>query len=458
MRSVAGEHRLSIRLLLVLLVLGATVIACDTFVLYEEIEAASVEEGKESGDDTPAAQPLSISPASVAVEKEHTVDFAATGGSSPYLFSLASGSGSINPTTGLYTAPSSTGSATVRVTDNAGAFADASVTVLDSAPPPLDITPATAAVKITQTVAFAASGGMGGYVFSVASGAGSIDPLSGLYTAPNTAGGATIRVTDAGGSSEEATVTIIVPAELRIYPETVTVNYGGSYTFAATGGTTPYIFGLQNNQSGASMSGASYTAGSTQGTDIVRVTDLGGTQAFASVTVVPAGTLVINPTNPRVEEGGTIDFSGAGGSAPYEFSILSGAGSILLTTGVYTAPTGVGIDVSEVQISDSASGSATTFVDVVPAAPTDLVADGSAGGPQTIELSWTDNSAAEDGYRIERRTNITNYVEIDDIAADSTSYTDDGLSPNTLYIYRVYAYTDDPLQSDFSNEGFDLPN
>ena len=408
--------------------------------------------------DSGGGSTLQISPVSVSVETDQTIDFAASGGDPEYVFSVVGGGGSIEADTGLYTAPATAGSATVRVEDSEGAFADAEVTIIDAAPPPLAIVPATAAVKITQTIAFAASGGQGGYVFSVNSGGGVVDPVSGLYTAPATAGGATVRVTDAGGATADATVNILVPAELRIFPETVTLNYGGTYTFVATGGTTPYTFGLQNNQSGASMAGADYTAGNNQGTDIVRVEDVGGSQAFASINVVPTGVLVINPTNPRVEEGGTLQFSGAGGTPPYEFSIVSGSGSILTTTGEYTASTTVGIDVSEVEITDDASDSETTLVDVVPKAPTNLIADGSAGGPQTIELTWTDNSASEDGYRIERRTNVGAYAQIDDVAADSTSYTDNGLSPNTLYIYRVYAYTNDPLQSDYSNEGFDLPN
>ena len=408
--------------------------------------------------DSGGGSTLQISPVSVSVETDQTIDFAASGGDPEYVFSVVGGGGSIEADTGLYTAPATAGSATVRVEDSEGAFADAEVTIIDAAPPPLAIVPATAAVKITQTIAFAASGGQGGYVFSVNSGGGVVDPVSGLYTAPATAGNATVRITDAGGATADATVNILVPAELRIFPETVTLNYGGTYTFVATGGTTPYTFGLQNNQSGASMAGADYTAGNNQGTDIVRVEDVGGSQAFASINVVPTGVLVINPTNPRVEEGGTLQFSGAGGTPPYEFSIVSGSGSILTTTGEYTASTTVGIDVSEVEITDNVLDSETTLVDVVPKAPTNLIADGSAGGPTELELTWTDNSASEDGYRIERRTNVGAYVQIADVPADSTSYPDGGLSPNTLYIYRVYAYTSDPLQSDYSNEGFDLPN
>lgn len=400
---------------------------------------------------------LQISPISVSIETNQTLDFAASGGVPEYAFSVVSGGGSVESDTGLYTAPAVAGSATVRVEDASGAFADAEVTVLDSAPPPLVIVPATTAVKVTETIGFAASGGHGGYIFSIESGGGSIEAVSGLYTAPSSAGGATVRVTDAGGLTAEASVTILVPADLRIYPETVTVNINGTYTFTAAGGTTNYTFSIENSQTDAQMNGPIYTARSDPGTDIIRVVDDGGGQAFASVQVVGSGPLVITPTHPRVQEEGSLQFTGAGGTPPYSFSLVSGAGTGTIVSGVYTAPATVGIGISEIEITDDNSATATTLVDVVPKAPTNLVAAGIGGGPPTIELTWEDNSASEDGYRVERRTSGGSYGQIADLPADSTSHTDSGVTPTTLYIYRVYAYTDDPLQSEYSNEGFDVP-
>ncbi|MBI5543314.1 MAG: hypothetical protein HY901_05460, partial [Deltaproteobacteria bacterium] len=73
---------------------------------------------------------------------------------------------------------------------------------------PLVISPASCAVVINDTCAFSASGGTGSYTFSVAAGGGSINPASGLYTAPATAGAATVRVTDSALTTSDATVTI----------------------------------------------------------------------------------------------------------------------------------------------------------------------------------------------------------------------------------------------------------
>ncbi|MDH3444767.1 MAG: fibronectin type III domain-containing protein, partial [Deltaproteobacteria bacterium] len=58
-----------------------------------------------------------------------------------------------------------------------------------------------------------------------------------------------------------------------------------------------------------------------------------------------------------------------------------------------------------------------------------------------ITLNWTDNSNNEDGFRIERRTGTSgSFAQITVVAADTTSYVDNGLADATTYCYRVNAY------------------
>ena len=66
-------------------------------------------------------------------------------------------------------------------------------------------------------------------------------------------------------------------------------------------------------------------------------------------------------------------------------------------------------------------------------------------------LNWTDRSATETGFKIERSpvTN-THYTEIAAVVANTTSFTDSGLSEATKYWYRVRAYNPDAT-SDYSN-------
>ncbi len=69
-----------------------------------------------------------------------------------------------------------------------------------------------------------------------------------------------------------------------------------------------------------------------------------------------------------------------------------------------------------------------------------------------VLLNWTDRSATETGFRIERSpvTN-TNYTEIATVGANTTSFTDSGLSEATKYWYRVRAYNADTTSA-YSNE------
>ena len=67
-------------------------------------------------------------------------------------------------------------------------------------------------------------------------------------------------------------------------------------------------------------------------------------------------------------------------------------------------------------------------------------------------LNWTDNSATETGFKIERSpVTDTNFTEIATVGANTTSFTDTGLSEATKYWYRVRAYNADTTSA-YSNE------
>ena len=59
-----------------------------------------------------------------------------------------------------------------------------------------------------------------------------------------------------------------------------------------------------------------------------------------------------------------------------------------------------------------------------------------------INLSWVDNSATEDGVKIERSLDGVNYTQIASVAADVTSYDDTNILAESFYYYRVKAYQD----------------
>lgn len=64
--------------------------------------------------------------------------------------------------------------------------------------------------------------------------------------------------------------------------------------------------------------------------------------------------------------------------------------------------------------------------------------------PATINasLSWTDNSANEDGFKVERCTGAgcSTFAQIGTTLTNAAAYTDANLAPGTTYCYRVRAY------------------
>ncbi len=88
-------------------------------------------------------------------------------------------------------------------------------------------------------------------------------------------------------------------------------------------------------------------------------------------------------------------------------------------------------------------------------APTNLTA--AAVSNIQVDLSWSDNSANEDGFKIERKIGSSGtYAEITTVGADVTTYNDNnggaGLAPDTKYYYRVRAYNAANGNSHYSNE------
>ena len=84
----------------------------------------------------------------------------------------------------------------------------------------------------------------------------------------------------------------------------------------------------------------------------------------------------------------------------------------------------------------SNTASATTFGP--PAAPTGLTA--TAISSSRIDLSWTDNSSDEDGFKIYRSTDNVNFEFYYTVGANVTTRSNTNLTSSTTYYYRVLAY------------------
>jgi hypothetical protein len=75
-----------------------------------------------------------------------------------------------------------------------------------------------------------------------------------------------------------------------------------------------------------------------------------------------------------------------------------------------------------------------------PAVPASLTAVASLTVSGTINLSWNDTAAHEDGFKIERSPDNRNWTQIAVTAPNVTTYADTGLARNKTFYYRVRAY------------------
>ncbi len=213
--------------------------------------------------------------------------------------------------------------------------------------PMLTISPTSVTVPVNGTIAFTASGGVPPYTYSMVSGFGSINSSTGTYLASATPSppAETVQVKDKQGSISQATVTVTQPSgPVTIVPPSVSLNAGGTMTFIATGGTGPYTFSIQTAGSAPPMptvnsTTGAYTAGSSIGSDTVKVNDSVSGTSTATVNV----TLAVTGVDYKIPSQ-TLPSSGIGGTAlpgGYSFAIQNGGtanGSQTISWWVFLSP------------------------------------------------------------------------------------------------------------------------
>ena len=86
-----------------------------------------------------------------------------------------------------------------------------------------------------------------------------------------------------------------------------------------------------------------------------------------------------------------------------------------------------------------------------PTAPSNC--DAVAQTDTKINILWRDNSTNETGFKIERCTGAgcANFVQVAQVGANVTSYSNIGLVANTTYNYRVRSYSSTLGNSTYSN-------
>jgi hypothetical protein len=180
--------------------------------------------GGSQTDPPPASGSLTIAPLNPCIAPGATQQFKATlsnvsgTGVNWSVDSVAGGNGTVGTitTTGLYTAPSTSGQHTIGAVSQVDSKAAASTTVALNSKPGLSISPdaATVLVSSQQTFQVATCGGVADTVtWSVDGVAGGSDASgmissTGIYTAPATAGTHTIQAADSAQHTDKATATV----------------------------------------------------------------------------------------------------------------------------------------------------------------------------------------------------------------------------------------------------------
>jgi hypothetical protein len=195
---------------------------------------------------------------------------AATGGATPYTYKWDN-----NQTTAIATNLTG-GVHTVTVTDANGCANVATVTVAQQQAPTVTTTAVSNATCATGGSATVTASPAGTYTYKW-------DNNQTTATATNlTIGAHTVTVTDAGGCTKVGNVTITgstPPVATISSSGNAKCDQAGSATVAATGGTAPYTYKWDNNETTASAINLTPTA------HTVTVTDAGGCTAIASVTI-----------------------------------------------------------------------------------------------------------------------------------------------------------------------------
>ncbi len=316
----------------------------------------------------PNCPTISIAPTTTAqatVGSVFSQTLTASGGTAPYsTWTVTSGTLpaglTLNASTGVISGTPTTSNAagvsvSIRATDANGCQGTQAITVqvcpvITLAP----TTPATPTVSTAYSQTFTATGGAGSYTFTLASGTlptwatlNSAGILSGMPDSPNLAT-FTIRATDANGcrGTQSYTITPVCPA-MAISPTTAgtgTVGSLYSQTLTGSGGTAPYASwtvtsgtlpaGLTLNASTGIISGTP-TASTGPATSVtVRSTDARGCQVSAVISLKICPVITVSPTTLAASTAGTSysqTITGAGGVAPYVYTVSSGTLPVGLT-------------------------------------------------------------------------------------------------------------------------------
>jgi endonuclease/exonuclease/phosphatase family metal-dependent hydrolase len=201
------------------------------------------------------------------------------------------------------------------------------------------------------------------------------------------------------------------------------VASSGSVTVSPTS-TTTYTLTATNSQ------------GSTTATAQVTVGQAPAITSLAPVSGPEAGGTVVVISGTGFAQGATVKFDTINST-----SVTVNSATSINATAPGHAVGSVSVSVTNPNSQTGVKSNAFTYVASPPSAPANLTAVASTTANQ-VTLSWTDTSSNETTFKIERcsGTTCSNFVQVNMVGANVTSFTNTGLARNTTYRYRVRAF------------------
>jgi len=201
-----------------------------------------------------------------------------------------------------------------------------------------------------------------------------------------------------------------------------------------------------------------FTAGGNSGySNEANATTSGGAAPAAPnnliATVVSSTEITLNWTDNATNETGFAAERKTGAAGTYAQVAALGANAVTFADNGLTAGTQYFYRVRAFNVSGNSvysnEANATTTAGA-PGTPSNLTA--TAISTSQINLAWTDNATDETGFAVERKTGAAGtYAQIAALGINVASYSDNGLTSNTQYFYRVRAFNG-AGNSAYSNE------
>jgi len=301
--------------------------------------------------------------------------------------------GTINATTGAYTAPASIPAEGTVYHVMAKSHADATKTasIAVTLRSPIVVTPAVSVVSqgATQSYTVATTNLSGTAVtWSVSAGGGTINATTGVYTAPATAGVYTITATSTVDATKKGTATVMVPLGISIVPSKAGLLTGSGLQLQAQvmGATNKAVtWSVWESLGGTVSSAGFYKAPLSPGVFHVSAVAQADPKAvaIAFVNVVRDSSYLVDPESVTVKPNAIVNFKVLGPDLGIAKIAWQASGGTITSNGVLTAPATAGTYTVLAYVTTDITRIVAANVKVAATAPVDSVTI----SPAEIDLS-----------------------------------------------------------------------